>query len=240
VPGDHDGLGVDSDSTLVRRPRAGAEAGGGGVKARHSPVMPFCRSNRQLAGILKGMAGPAASVLSPKRLTASDLQILLASFPGELMKHNSKGDEWVFTTLPDGNTQRQLEDTSSFDVQLDDLGKAGEFGRGFRSEVDFLAVEEALGWTPVSEVTSAAFRNRDSDHQALAWLSAEIAERVEGVIDVVGRLPIPAPLLATELTDPRIVEVPYEIEGSAIGVVQIATPAFLRGWRLHERFRMVK
>ena len=186
------------------------------------------------------MAGPAASVLSPKRLTASDLQMLLASFPGELMKHNSTGDEWVFRTLPDGNTERQLEDTSSFDVQLDDLERAGEVGRGFRSEEDFEAVEEALGWTPVSQVTFAAFRNRDSDHQALAWLSAEIAERVDGVIDVDGRLPIPAPLLASELADRHIVEVPYEIDGGAIGLVQIATPAFLRRWRLHERFRMVK
>lgn len=112
-----------------RKPRNRAATRAGTLYAT-----PFCGSYRQLTGILKGMAGPAASVLSPKRLTASDLQILLASFPGELMKHNSTGDEWVFRTLPDGNAQRQLEDTSSFDVQLDDLERAGEFGRGFRSE----------------------------------------------------------------------------------------------------------
>ena len=91
------------------------EAAGGGplVPVRESssflPTMPFCRSNRQLTGILKGMAGPAASILSPKRLTASDLQILLTAFPGELMKQNSKGDEWVFRTRPDGNTSGSLK-----------------------------------------------------------------------------------------------------------------------------------
>ncbi len=74
-------------------------------------------------------------------------------------------------------------------------------GGDFALKEDFEAVEEALGWTPVSQVTFAAFRNSDADHQALAWLSAEFAERVDGVIDVDGRLPIPAPLLASELAD---------------------------------------
>lgn len=186
------------------------------------------------------MAGPAASILSPKRLTACDLQILLDSLPGELLKRDSTGEEWVFSSLADWAVERTREDVSSFDVQLDDLQREGQLGKGIRSDEEFRAIEEALGWTPVSEVILAAFRNRDSDHHALAWLAVEVAERVDGVIDLGGRLPIPAPLLASELADGRIVEVPYEIDGGALGKGQIATPEFIRGWRLQKRFRMVK
>jgi hypothetical protein len=191
------------------------------------------------------MAGPAASVLTPKSLSPLDVRDVLQSVPGELVPTGAEPDDsrrWVFTMVVNDPASGgpPSECLCSFDVQLDDLRTAGEFGFGFRSEEDFRAVKAALGWAPVSEVTFAAFRNSSTDHSALAALAALVADQVGGVIDLNGNLPLPAPLRSTELASRRIVEVTYEINGGRIGVVQIATPAFLREWVKHQRFLMVK
>lgn len=120
-----------------------------------------------------------------------------------------------------------------------------ETGGSYPSETESTAVAQALGYAPQTEITLSSGRNEARDHHVLAWLAAEAAERLGGVIDL-EQVRLPGEIERAAVAAGQVIRVTWEegFDPPHPGVRSchaiLAVPEFLRGWRKHRRFRLMK
>jgi len=175
------------------------------------------------------MAGPFASVLLPAPLTAADqLRIVddIAGLAGRVEAH----DFW-------------LEDRP-FIVTFDE-------GREELEESCLDGLPSVLGWKPRGALSFGAMCNRDRDHELLADLCIHFAERLGGLIDFGGQLPLgpdlggPFPAMPVRVDNPGglpgvLYATSYQTCQGHYATCHYGDVAFLRAFRHLSGFRMVK
>lgn len=165
--------------------------------------------------------------------------------------------DWLRSELWDpGNLETNTDPPWEFGILLpEDRPFAGhpefatgitvETGGSYPSDVERAALVQALGYTPQTEITIGAWRNESRDRHVLAWLVAEIAERLGGLIGLES-LDLPKDVEQRATAGRQVIHVTWEeeVESPRPGIrtfrTTLATPAFVREWRQHPRFHLVK
>jgi hypothetical protein len=110
---------------------------------------------------------------------------------------------------------------------------------------------ELLGWRPADSVGFAAMCNEQVDHQLVAEICAEVAERLGGIIDFGGPIglgpvfPKEAPHRPMKIVNPGgvpglLYATCYEIHPGRYGTCHFGDAALLRSYLQLPSFRMVK
>lgn len=199
------------------------------------------------------MAGPAASVLLPRRLTEGDGSSIRAVVHG-ISDHQVeippvRDGFWVGDTRSIGGTY--LNVGRPFSIHL---GLQAEWEPGQLSQIP-----DAFGFLPLDEILVVAYCNQDADHRILGTLCAYLVERFGGLLNFGGELWPPVPpeagidLLEADWcgVEPyfrrmvaglpgKIVGVRYEPQPGKEAVVHVADAKFARAWLGHPQFHMVK
>lgn len=167
------------------------------------------------------MAGPTCTILLPDPLRADHLA-LVDELIGRVSDTRQGEDFWVVDTRPIGGSFRG--DGRSFIISSEPAQD--------REESENSQIREGFGWLPVSQVSLAAMCNSPEDHQILAEIALSITERLGGVIDLNGNLPIERTL--------AVVAVTYRTISETTAEYLVVQPEVLRKWRENPAFHMVK
>jgi len=184
------------------------------------------------------MAGPCASVLFPSVFSPNQLEQLyawLACESDELLP-----DGQFLIRAPEQRADGGAQTCICLDVQV--LNPSGtETERGYRDFSEFAQLRAALRWMPVTEITACADSNREASHQTLAWLMARLAEQFDGAIDLCGKLNVPPEFKEAAMISGELIELPYDCGKPSPCLRHLATPKFLKWWRVHNGGRcMIK
>ena len=196
------------------------------------------------------MAGPSAAVLLPTAWAAADVDELRVWLARSFSPDGSE-NWWV---LRDPRALGMSESLKPGPMLV-------EPGPHEDDDVDETAcLTRAAHFAPGCEIVLAAAVNGADDHRLLAELAVLIARRYKGLIDLGGRLPVPAPVgmpppAASDAADEhrtggaretimalpgRWHEIPYRTAGGEVATYHVVDADFLAAWINHPLFRMVK
>ena len=166
------------------------------------------------------MSGPSCAILLADRLCADHLAVV-DELIGRVSDTRQGEDFWVIDTRTIGGSFRG--DGRPFIVSSEPVEK---------EESEQEQIREGIGWVPVSQVSVAAMCNSPEDHAILAEIALSLTERLGGVIDLNGDLPIPRTQGVTAVICRTISETTAEY--------LVVQPDVLRKWRLNPAFHLVK
>jgi hypothetical protein len=138
------------------------------------------------------MAGPTCSVLIPPSLNC-DLAALTQELFGLTSENHDDDSFFVSDTRSIGGTYHGSARWFLWSTQLDQL-----------EAIELDAIKAVFGWIPAAEITLAAVRNQLVDHQILAELALCLSNKLSGIIDVGGTLPIPTFTLGQAVAIPYV------------------------------------
>lgn len=154
---------------------------------------------------------------------------------------SSRNDDWRHVVDELISLVASTREGSDFWVN-DTRGIGGGYsGEGRPFLIDFYADAQpdgrdvllsTWGWIPAGELALAAMCNRPVDHRLLGEMAVWLADRLRGVVDFGGAVPI-AP-------GPGVVRLPYETASGTIAESVVADARAVRDWLSHPRFHMVK
>lgn len=139
------------------------------------------------------MGGPAAGILL-KRVPGIDELAGIRTWLGEIAEVY-KGSEdldikqgWEFFVrwpLELGDERPRRACLGAVHLYVIDLEAASSGGQALTPD-EWANYERALGWMPVAELSVSIFCNQPRDHKTLAWLCVQLADRLEGMVDLGG------------------------------------------------------
>jgi hypothetical protein len=166
------------------------------------------------------MAGPTCAILLRHALSTDEVAVVdsvVANVSGE----REGQDFWVTDTRSIGGTYRGEGRPFLYAIESEE-----------REEAELTQLIHALGWLPETAIVLAAMSNQREDHAILADLGAALAERLDGMIDLGGDLPVP-------LGD-GVASIEYETISNRKARYLVLSPHALRRWREQSDFSMVK
>lgn len=183
------------------------------------------------------MAGPVASLLLRQPLTGDQLKDLEGwlnkvghSLTIKTLREGIKYSvDFAFAYFPPLVTKEQPHNCS-FALELIDPEKNEEFSF---EEDEKEILQNKLGFLPKELVVAYAGCNGSLDHQLLAMLLIEIAEKFDAsMIDILGNIKNRPDLPGT------VVEIPSTESPGYISI--LVDIQFLKNWLSHPRFHMIK
>lgn len=194
------------------------------------------------------MGGPAAGVLLQRVPADHEILALRTWLGGTARFHDASGDAdllkgWEFVlNQPATLGDEPIEGSCPVGLKLCLVDPDAEYsGDSCFSPADWACISQALGWMPACELSVWISCNRPWDYKILGWFSAELATRLDGMIDLGGTLPLPdrADWSRFGLAG-RVVVASYFIDANRSGSVHLVDPGFLRTWMLQPQFHMIK
>jgi hypothetical protein len=194
------------------------------------------------------MGGPAAGVLLKRVLGVDEVVGLRAWLAevAELYDTSQNRDIWegweffVRWPLELGDEPPRGACLGGIQLFVIDLG-AESSGEQALTPGEWVEYEKALGWMPAAELSVSIYCNQLRDHKTLAWLCAQLADRLDGMVDVGGRLPVPERKeWDSSRLDGSMVTVQRGIDTGPWSGVDIVDSLFLTTWVRHPHFHMIK
>lgn len=176
------------------------------------------------------MAGPGASILLPDSLS----EVRATEVRAEIL--------------------RTAEKVEGNDFWIDGRPFIVWFGEEYPGELDELCevgLPDVLGWKPNATLGFAAMCNGQEDHRILAELCVLFGRKLDGIIDLGGRIAVGPSFDGLSATQPVRIETPDNLQGvlfatsylTAMGVYatcHFADTTLMESWLKDSRFRMVK
>lgn len=166
------------------------------------------------------MSGPTCAILLP--IPSEDPETLVDQLIDRVAREREGGDFWVSDTHTIGGSFRGDGRPFLGAVELDD-----------RSDEEIARIEERFGWRPAgSLIVLSAMCNQPEDHAILAEIAAWAADRVQGLVDMCGDVPI--------LASDDALRIAYDTISDHTAEYLVVSPHALRSWRQEAGFFMVK
>ncbi|WP_404614698.1 DUF6368 family protein [Rhodanobacter hydrolyticus] len=164
------------------------------------------------------MAGPTCSVLSPMNFAPEQLVAELIALVGSA----------------DGRSGFVVRDTRTVGGSYEGDGRPFIWFVEPKSSAEMSLIGDVCGFLPAQNIGLGAMCNQAIDHRILGDLALWIAERLAGVVDLGGTLPVPHD------SPGRVLSVPYDTEAGWQSEYVVMDSTAFRSWLSHSSFAMVK